>query len=224
MVKASLRIAAFVESLSELGWATDRNNLAIDTRWGGGGDTARLRRQADELVIVAPDVILASGGVSVQALLSVSHNVPIVFTQVLDPVGAGYVASLARPGGNITGFTNFEYGMTGKWVELLKEISPRLTRAAVLRDPAATSGTAQFAAIQAVAPSLRVELTPLGLRDASEIESGITAFARSPDGGLIVVAGARAARHRNLIIALAARHRLPAVYFYRYYVTSGGLI
>jgi putative ABC transport system substrate-binding protein len=214
--------AAFVHQLNELGWTTGRN-VTIDTRWGTG-DPGRMLTEAKNLVGLAPDLILASGGVTVQALLQATRTVPIVFLQVLDPVGAGYVESLARPGGNLTGFTNFEYGMSGKWLELVKEIMPDMTRVAVLRDPGATSGTAQFAAIQAVAPFLKVDLTALGLRDVGEIERNIVEFARATNGGLIVLPGALAVVHRELIITLAARHRLPAIYPYRYFIIGGGLI
>ena len=172
---------------------------------------------------LAPDVIVASGGVTMQALQQATSSVPVVFALVIDPVGAGYVASLARPGGNVTGFTLFEYGIGGKWLELLKEIAPQVTRVGVLRDPTATSGTAQFGAIQGVASSLGVELTPIGVRDPGEIEHSIMAFARGSTGGLIVVGGALAIVHRKLIITLAARHKLPAVYFERFFVTAGGL-
>jgi putative ABC transport system substrate-binding protein len=213
---------AFAHALNELGWANGRN-VIIDTRWTAA-DAGRMLADARSLVALAPDLILASGGVTMQALLQVTRTVPIIFLQVLDPVGAGYVRSLARPGGNVTGFTNFEYGMSGKWLELVKQIMPEMTRAAVLRDPAATSGTAQFAAIQAVAPFLKVDLTPLGMDDAGEIERSIAEFARGTNGGLVVVPGARAGVHRELIIALAARHRLPAIYPYRSFVTRGGLM
>jgi putative tryptophan/tyrosine transport system substrate-binding protein len=214
--------AAFVHELNELGW-TEGRNVHIDTRWGTA-DAGRMLTDARNLVALAPDLILASGGVTMQALLQATRTVPIVFLQVLDPVGAGYVESLARPGGNVTGFTNFEYGMSGKWLELVKQIVPDITRAAVLRDPGATSGTAQFAAIQAVAPFLKVDLTPLGLSDVGEIERNIAEFARGMNGGLIVVPGALAVVHRELIITLAARHRLPAIYPYRYFTTGGGLM
>ena len=221
--ESQARIAAFLQGLQQLGW-TDGRNVRIDTRWATT-DADDIRRHAAELVALAPDVILAATGTATVApLLQATRTVPIVFVQVIDPVGAGFVASLARPGGNATGFTIYEYGMSGKWLELLKEIAPRVTRAAVLRDPAIASGIGQFAAVQAVAPSLGVELSPVDVRDAGEIERAVTAFARSSNGGLIVTASALATRHRDLIIALAARHRLPAVYAYRYFVTAGGLI
>jgi putative tryptophan/tyrosine transport system substrate-binding protein len=215
------RLAAFVQGLQQLGWSEDRN-LRIDTRWGTG-DADSFRGYAAELVALAPDVMIASGATLV-ALQHVTHTVPIVFVNVTDPVGGGFVESLARPGGNTTGFTPFEIGISVKWLELLKEIAPQVTRAAVLRDAAYTVGTAQFGAIQAVAPSVGVEVSPIGVRDAPEIERAVTAFARSANGGLIVTVGPTMAGHRELIIALAARHRLPAVYSYRYFVTDGGLI
>jgi len=217
------RIGAFEQGLQQLGWS-DGRNVHIDTRWA----TTRpddIRRHAAELAALAPDVILAgTGTATVAPLLQATRTVPIVFAVVIDPVGAGFVNSLARPGGNATGFTLFEYGMSGKWLELLKQIAPPVTRAAVLRDPTIASGIGQFAAVQAVAPSLVVELTAVDVRDAGEIERAVTAFARSSNGGLIVTASALATRHRDLIIALAARLRLPAVYAYRFFVTVGGLI
>jgi len=216
------RFVAFVQTLQELGW-TDGRNVRIDTRWAGG-DAERFRRYAAELVALAPDVILASGGTGVGALLQASRTVPIVFTQTQDPVGAGYIDSLALPGGNATGFTNAEYGASGKYLELLKEISPRTARAAVLRDPTVPQGIGQFGAIQAVAPSLGVELRPIDVHDAKEIERAVTAFARSANGGLIVTGSALTALHRNLIITLADRYKLPAVYWERFFVTNGGLI
>ena len=198
-------------------------NVRIDTRWATA-NAADIRRHAAELAALAPDVILAHGASTVAPLLQATRTVPIVFPVVADPVGAGFVDSLARPGGNATGFMNFEYSMSGKWLELLKEIAPGVTRAAVLRDPAVAAGTGQFAAIQAVAPSLRVEVTPVNMRDAGEIERAVAAFARSPNGGLIVTASGSAQLHRDLIITLAARHKLPAVYYDRYFVAAGGLI
>jgi putative ABC transport system substrate-binding protein len=215
------RLAAFTQALTQLGWSHG-HNLRIDTRWATADD---LRRYATELATPAPDVLVAgSGSATVAALLETTRSVPIIFVTVIDPVGAGFVASLSRPGGNATGFTMFEYGMSGKWLELLKEIAPGVTRAAVLRDPAVASGIGQFGAVQALAPSLGVESTPIDVRDADEIERAITAFARSSNDGLIVTASALATRHRNLIITLAARHRLPAVYASRYFVTAGGFI
>ena len=221
--ESQARIAAFLQGLQQLGWA-DGRNMRIDTRWATT-DADDIRRHAAELAALAPDVLVAATGtVTAAPLLKATRTVPIVFVQVIDPVGAGFVVSLARPGGNATGFTIYEYGMSGKWLELLKEIAPRMARAAVLRDPAIASGIGQFAAAQAVAPSLGVELSPVDVRDAGEIDRAVTAFARSPNGGLIVTASALATRHRDLIIALAARHRLPAVYSYRYMVAAGGLV
>ncbi len=216
------RVAAFLQGLEQLGW-TDGRNVRIDYRWGAG-DAGRIRRYAGELVALAPDVILATGTSTVAPLQQATHTVPIVFVNVVDPVGAGFVASLAQPGGNATGFTLFEYTTSGKWLELLKEIAPGVTRAAVIRDATQGSGTSQFAVIQAVAPSFGVEVRPVDARDAGEIERGITAFARGSNGGLIVLASALAIIHRQLIITVAARHRLPAVYAYRFFVTGGGLI
>ena len=213
------RLAAFTQALKQLGWS-DGRNLRIDTRWATADD---IRRHAAELVGLAPDVLLAATGTATVApLLQATRTVPIVFLTVIDPVGAGFVASLARPGGNATGFTMFEYGMSAKWLELLKEIAPRVTRAAVLRDPAIASGIGQFATVQAVAPSLGVELSPVDVRDAAEIERAVTSFARSGNGGLIVTASALATRYRDLIITLAARHKLPAVYSRRLFVADGG--
>ena len=215
------RLTAFVQGLQELGWTVGRN-LQVDYRWGAG-NVERYRTFAAELVALTPDVLVTAGAPAVEALQRATRTVPIVFTNVTDPVGGGLVASLARPGGNTTGLTLSEYGLSGKWLELLKEIAPRVTRAAVLRDPVAV-GIGQFAAIQAVAPSLQMELSPVDVRDASEIERAVTAFADRPSGGLIATASAPTAIHRELIIALATRHKLPAVYPFRYYVTSGGLI
>ena len=216
------RVAAFARGLQELGWI-EGGNIQIEYRWGGG-DMDRVRRYAAELVALAPDVILVSSGSALAALQNATRTVPIVFVNVTDPVGAGYVASLSRPGANTTGFTLFEYGTSGKWLELLKQIAPAMTRAAVIRDPSITSGTAQFAAIQAVAPLIGVELTPVDARDASGIEQTLAGFARGSNCGLIVTASPSAFRRRELIIALAARHRLPAVYPIRAFVASGGLI
>jgi putative ABC transport system substrate-binding protein len=219
--ESQARTAAFAQGLAQLGWV-DGRNVRIDTRWATADD---IRRHAAELAELAPDVILAATGtLTVAPLLQATRTVPIVFVLVIDPVGAGFVASLARPGGNATGFTIFEYGMSGKWLELLKEIAPGVTRAAVLRDPAIASGIGQFAAVQALAPSLGVELSPVDVRDAAEIERAVTAFARSGNGGLIVTASALATRHRELIIALAARYKLPAIYAGRWFVTDGGLL
>jgi putative tryptophan/tyrosine transport system substrate-binding protein len=216
------RNAAFLQGLQELGWTVGRN-VRIEYRWGAG-DAELFRRHGLELVALAPDVILAGGGAVVPSLLQATRTIPIVFTGTPDPVGAGFVESLARPGGNATGFTIFEYGISGKWLELLKEIAPHVTRAAVIRDPAIAAGLGLWGAIQSVAPSLGVELRPLGVRDAGEIERVVTAFARSSNGGLIVTGSALATVHRELITTLAARYRLPAVYPQRSFVTVGGLI
>ena len=215
------RVAAFVQGLQQLGW-TEGRNVRIDIRWGAG-DAERIRRYAAELVALAPDVILAAGGATVGPLFQATRTVPIVFTLTPDPVGAGFIDSLARPGGNVTGFTNFEFGIGVKWLELLKEIAPRVTRAAVLRDPTIPAGIGEFGAIQAVAPSVGIELRPIDVREAGEIERAVTAFARSSNNGLIVSSNALASVHRNLIVTLAARHRLPAVYPFRFFVTIGGL-
>jgi putative ABC transport system substrate-binding protein len=215
------RIHAFVQALQELGWI-DQRNARIDVRWGAG-NAERYSRYAAELVALTPDVILAPTSAVVATLQRTTHTVPIVFTSVIDPVGAGFVANLARPGGNMTGFAAFEYGLSGKWLALLKEIAPSIKRAAVLRDPATAGGIGQLAAIQAVAPSLGIELTPLDVRRANELEHAIAEFARVPDGGVIVTAGP-ANVHREHINALMVRHRLPTVYPFRYYVESGGLV
>jgi len=216
------RVAAFAQGLQQSGWTIGRN-VQIDTRWAAA-DADRIRSHAAELIALAPDVILTSGNAGVAPLLQVSRTVPIVFAIVPDPVGAGFVDSLARPGGNATGFIAYEYSLGAKWLELLKQIAPSITRAAVLRDAALASGPGQFAAIQSVAPSLGVELTPVNVRDPGEIERAVTTFARSANGGLITTGSAATALHRDLIIALAARHRLPAVYIERFFVTAGGLI
>jgi putative ABC transport system substrate-binding protein len=216
------RNAAFLQALQQLGWTVGQN-IQIDYRWSGGNDEV-TRKYAVELAALAPEVILASGSAATGPLLQATRTVPIVFAIVPDPVGAGFVDSLARPGGNATGFISFDYGISGKWLELLKEIAPSVTRAAILRDPAITAGIGQWGAIQTAAPSLGLETSPLNVRDASEIERAVTAFARSPNGGLVVTGSALANIHRNLIITLAARHRLPAVYFERFFVTAGGLI
>jgi putative ABC transport system substrate-binding protein len=216
------RLAAFQHGLQQLGW-TDGSNVKIDIRWAAG-NADNIRKYAAEFAALMPDVILAAGGAAVGPLLQATRTVPIVFAQVIDPVGAAFVDSLARPGGNATGFTSFEFGLSAKWLELLKEIAPGVRRAAVLRDGTLTSGTGQFAAIQAVAPSLEVELSPINVRDASEIERTVAAFAHGANGGLIVTGSALTPVHRDLIITLAAQHTLPAVYFERLFVTAGGLI
>jgi putative tryptophan/tyrosine transport system substrate-binding protein len=211
----------FLRGLEQLGWI-DGRNVRIDYR-EAGANPDDSRKHATELAALAPDVILSIGSLNLPPLLQVTRTVPIVFVRVPDPVGAGFVDSLARPGGNVTGFTSFEYGISAKWLELLKEIAPRVTRAAVLRDPTLAVGTGQFGAIQAMAPSLGVEIRPINVRDASEIEHAVAAFARSSNGGMIVTASALARSHRDLIVALAARHRLPAVFYARSFVAAGGL-
>ena len=215
------RNAAFLQGLQEAGWAVGRN-VRIEYRWGAG-DPELFRRYAAELVALAPDVILASGA-SMYALQQVTREVPIVFVQVPDPVGAGIVLSMARPGRNATGFTPFEYGVSAKWLELLKEIAPRVTRAAVVRDPAIPTGTGQLGAIQSVAPSFGVDLSPVDVREVHVIEGTVAAFARGSNGGLIVPASALAVVHREVIITLGSRYKLPAVFFLRSFVTDGGLI
>ena len=216
------RIAAFHQGLQQLGWTVGRN-VQIDYRWGAG-NADRIRKFAAELVALAPDVILSAGSPSVAALQQATRTVPVVFVTVVDPVSSGFVDSLAQPGGNITGFAQYEYSIGGKWLELLKEIAPGITRAAVIRDAALTAGGGQLGVIQAVAPSVGVEVIPISVRDAGETERAITAFARSPNGGLIVTGSTLAAVHRDLIVTLAAQHKLPAVYFARYFVVGGGLI
>jgi putative ABC transport system substrate-binding protein len=216
------RIAAFHQGLQQSGWTIGRN-VQIDTRWATT-DAAEIRRHAAELAALAPDVILAHAATTVGPLMQATRTVPIVFPAVVDPVGAGFVDSLARPGGNATGFMNYEYSLSGKWLELLKQIAPSVTRVAVLRNAATASGPGQFAAIQAVAPSVGVEVSPVNVSDAGEIERAVAAFARAPNGGLIVTASPAAVLHRGLIISLAARHKLPAVYFERHFVAAGGLI
>jgi len=217
------RIAAFQQGLQQLGW-TEGRNVRSEIRWPAAGNADDIRKYTMELVALTPDVILATGSISMAPLLQATRAVPIVFVQVVDPVGSGFVDSLARPGGNATGFTNFEYGLSAKWLELLKQIAPGVTRAAVLRDPTAAAGIGQFGAIQIAAPSLGVEVNPVNVRDAEENERAIAAFARASNGGLIVPGSALANVHRDLIIALAARHQLPAAYANRVYVTGGGLI
>jgi putative tryptophan/tyrosine transport system substrate-binding protein len=215
------RLTAFVQALSDLGWQ-NANNVQIDTCWGAG-DTARFHQCATELVALAPDIILAASASTMDPLLNQTRGIPIVFAQVPDPVGSGYVKSLARPGGNVTGFTQFDFSMAGKWLGLLKTIEPNLTRAIVLRD-VDTTGAGQFGAIQTAARSMRVEVSPAGVRNTSDIEIAVRDFARNPKGGLIVTGSAPAAVHRDFIIALAARYRLPAIYPFRYFAHSGGLL
>jgi putative ABC transport system substrate-binding protein len=216
------RLAAFYQELALLGWSIGRN-VRIDTYWATA-NASEIRKHAIELAEFAPDVILTSGDTTLPSLLQATRTVPMVFAVAADPVGAGYVDSLARPGGNATGFMAYEYTFGGKWLELLKEIAPNLTRVAVLRDPASPSQTAQFGAIQTAAPSLRVEVIPINMRDANEIERAIADFARSANGGLIPTSSAVALRHRDLIVTLAARHKLPAIYWERFFVTGGGLL
>jgi putative ABC transport system substrate-binding protein len=221
--ESKARIRAFLQGLQELGWS-DGRNVRIDIRWGAA-DAERMRKHAAELVALAPDVILAAGGTpTVSALQQITHTVPIVFVGVAGPVGGGFVASLASPGGNTAGFTVYEYAISGKWLELLKEVAPRIMRAAILRDSATIAGGGQFGAIQSVAPSLGVEVSPVNVHDVDEIERAVTAFARSQNGGIIVTGSPLTTFHRDRIVTLAARQRLPAVYPYRFFVTGGGLI
>ena len=215
-------LGAFLQAEALLGWAIGRN-VQIDTHWATA-NVAEIRRHAAELVALAPDVILAHGDSTVGPMLQATRTVPVVFPVVTDPVGAGYVDSLARPGGNATDFLSFEYSISGKWLEVLKEIVPGATRVAVLRDSVQGSSTSQFAVIQAAAPSFRMEVNPINMRDTGEIERAIAAFARSPNGGLIVTASGAANIHRDLIVTLAARHKLPAVYYERFFAAGGGLI
>jgi len=216
------RLTAILQGLQERGW-TDGRNVRIDIRWSAG-DPDRRRRYAAELVALSPNVIIADTSTPLAALLQATQTVPIVFAGVIDPIGAGFVASLARPGGNATGFTSFDYGTSAKWLELLKEIAPGLTQVAVLRDPTIAAGIGQMAAIQAVAPALGIELSPLGVRDADEIERGVTTFARGSKRGLIATAGPAVATHRDLLVKLAARLGLPTIYPFRFYMIGGGLI
>jgi ABC-type uncharacterized transport system substrate-binding protein len=215
-------MGAFLQALAQLGWTIGRN-MRIDIHWATA-DAAKIRQQAAELAALAPDVILTAGTSTAGPMLQATRTVPIVFATVVDPVGAGFIDSLARPGGNATGFLLYEYSLAGKWLELLKQIAPTIKRVAVLRDAATTSGTGQFAAIQAVAPSLNSEVVPINMRDARELERDVAAFARSPNGGLILTGSNLSILHRDLIIALAARHKLPAIYYERFYVAAGGLI
>jgi ABC-type uncharacterized transport system substrate-binding protein len=216
------RVAAFLQGLRQLGW-TDGHNVRIDYRWSAG-DADNIHKFASELIALGPDVVMAFTSAAVTALRQATSTVPIVFAVVADPVGAGYVESLARPGGNVTGFAAQEYAVGGKWMELLKETVPHLTRVAVLRDSTIAAGPGQFGALQAVAPSFGVELRPLDLHDPSGIEHGIAAFAKGPNNGLIVTGSPSATLHRNLIITLAARHKLPAIYYERSFADAGGLI
>jgi putative tryptophan/tyrosine transport system substrate-binding protein len=215
-------VSAFEGALQERGWELGAN-LQIDYRWGAG-DSTRYGTYAAELMAQAPDLLLAAGGTAVGALQRVTREVPIVFVETSDPVNRGLVAALSRPGGNTTGFTMFEYAISAKWLELLKEIEPRVMRAAVIRDPSEFSGVGELAAIQAIAPSLRIDLSPVDSRDAAEIERALMDFAKQPGGGIIVTGSGAAAKHRGLIIALANRHRLPAIYAFRFFVTDGGLM
>jgi ABC-type uncharacterized transport system substrate-binding protein len=215
-------VAAFLQALQQLGWSEGRN-LRIEYRWGRG-NAADTRKYAQELVALAPDVLVVSGASSLTPLLQVTRTLPIVFTSVADPVGAGFVASLSRPGGNATGFIQFEYSLSGKWLELLKQVAPGVTRAAVLRDPVQTAGVGQFAVIQSVASSVGIEVIPVNVHDPDDIEHSVAAFARTPNGGLVVTASALTLVHLDRIVALAVRLRLPAVYPRRLYVESGGLM
>ena len=219
---ASVLNATFLKELRRSGWAVG-NNIRIETRWAGNRSDD-IRRHVAELVALTPDVILANGTSTLGPLLQVSRTIPIVFVQVTDPVGSGYVESLAKPGGNATGFSTREYGVSGKWLEVLKQIAPSVTRAGVIRHPAVRSGSGQFGAIQAVAPYLRMEVTPIDVRDPAEMERTVAAFAGSPNGGLIITANGAAVVHRSLIIAMAARHKLPTVYWQRHFVEAGGLV
>jgi putative tryptophan/tyrosine transport system substrate-binding protein len=220
--QSKIYLDAFVQTLQKLGWTGGRN-LRIDNRWTGG-DPERARKYAAELVALAPDVILAAGGRMLGPLQGATHTIPIVFVEVSDAVAAGFVKSLAKPGGNATGFTHFEFDISTKWLELLKQVAPRMTRTAVLRDPNNPSGTAQFGAIQAVAPSLGVEASPIGLNNAREIEDGLKEFGREPNGGVIVTPNGLAIIHRQSIIQTTTRMKLPAIYPFRFFVTDGGLI
>ena len=220
--EATVRSTVLAQTLQELGWTVGQN-IQLEYRWAGG-DAGLRRRYAADLVALAPDVILTNGAASLIALRQETGTLPIVFINIVDPVGAGFVASLARPGGNITGFTLFEFGLSGKWLELLKEIKPSVTRVAIIRDGAATVGIGQWAAIQSAASSFGLELAPIDPRDAGEIERAITAFAQFPNGGLIVTVSTLAALHRELIGTVADRYHLPAVYGLRYFVASGGLL
>jgi len=218
--RASLK--AFVEALGKAGWV-EGQNVHIEARWGGG-DLSEIKREAEELVALSPDVFVATGAAVLPAFLRATRTIPIVFNNVVDPVGAGYVDSLAQPGGNVTGFLPFEYSLSAKWLELLKEIAPSVTQAAIIRDADITAGIGQFAVIESAAPLLRINVRAVNMRDASQIDQAIASFGRLPNGGLIVTASALAVVHRELIIGLAARHKLPAVYYRRYFAATGGLI
>jgi ABC-type uncharacterized transport system substrate-binding protein len=220
--QAQIRNAAFLQGLQQLGWIVGQN-VQIDYRFSGGNidDT---RRYAAELVALAPDVIFAPGTSALGPLLQVSRSVPIVFAIIIDPVGSGFVNSMARPGGNVTGFTAFDYGIGAKWLEVLKEIAPNVTRAAVIRDPAVAAGLGMWAAIQSASPSVAIEVSPINMTDAGEIERAVAAFARGPNGGVITTGSALTVIHRDLIIALVARYKLPAVYYEKHYAAAGGLI
>ena len=219
---AQERYTAFLEAFEQLGWTPGRN-VRLEARWGGG-DEAAIRKHAAELVALAPDVLVAGGGTSAEVMLKATRTIPIVFVIVPDPVGSGFVERLSRPGGNATGFMMFEYNLCGKWLELLKEIAPSVTHAAVLRDPTFVAGIGQFAVIQSVAPSVGIEVSPIDLREPNQIEHAVATFAQSPNGGIIQVASAIGAANVNLIIAVAARYKLPAVYIQRPFVAAGGLI
>jgi len=216
------RLGAFQQGLKELGWI-DGQNMRIELR-AGSGDAERLRKYAEELVTLAPDVVVVSGAAAAAPVLKATHTIPVVFLGIVDPVGAGFVDSLARPGGNATGFISFEYALSAKWLELLKEIAPQVARVAVIRDPDISAGTAQFAAIQTAAPNLKVEIVAINLRQAGDIERAVADFARTPNGGLITTSSALTVIRRDLIIGLAAKHKLPAVYYRRLYPASGGLV
>jgi ABC-type uncharacterized transport system substrate-binding protein len=216
------RLFALLQGLQQLGWVEGRN-LRVDIRWAAG-NADDTRKYAAELIALAPDIILAAGSLAAGPLLQATRTIPIVFTHVPDPVGAGFIDSMARPGGNATGFTSFDYGLSVKWLELLKEIAPQVTRVGVIRDPNFTAGIGQWGAIQGAAPAAGVEVVPVNVRDVAEIERAVAAFARLGNGGLIVTASGLAVVHRDLIIALAARHKLPAVFWQRFFVADGGLI
>ena len=215
-------VAVFKETLHQLGW-NDGRNLRLEVRWAGA-DPVEARKAAEELVALPSDVIMVTGQLAVQALLQATRSVPIVFNSIVDPVGSGFITSLAKPGGNATGFLLFDYALSAKWVELLKQLAPTVTQVAVLRDAGLPAGIGQYAVIQAVAPTIGLDVSVINLRDAQQIEQDITKFASSPNGGLILTASALSLVHRDLIIALAAQHKLPVVYYRRYFVTNGGLI